>query len=456
MSAKGSFPHQIRYIIGNEAAERFSFYGMRSILVIYMVKYLEMAEHEAKGVFHLFVSANYFVPLFGAYLSDRYFGKYRTIIWLSLVYCLGHAVLAIWEGQSGLYWGLGLIAIGAGGIKPCVSAHVGDQFNETNSHLLQKVYEIFYWSINFGSFFSTLLIPWVLPHYGPSWAFGIPGILMGIATLVFWMGRTEYVHVPPTGKENSPQFFGIIWYTLTHLGDKKPGQRYLDVARAKYSDEKVDGALAAMDVFKVFIWVIAFWALFDQHSSSWVLQAERMDRTLFGYTLEASQIPALNPILVLVLIPIFSLGIYPLVGRLGITVTPLRKMGAGMAFAGISFVWVAVCEMFLTRGVQLSVVWQIIPFIILTASEVMVSITGLEFAYTQAPRSMKSMITSLWLLTISAGNLVTAGISYLNRFQGEMEFVFYAALMFLLAIFFIWGASKYKERQYIETINPGV
>ena len=449
---KKRFPSQIKYIVGNEACERFSFYGMRSILVVFMISHLAMAEHDSKGVFHLFVSANYFLPLFGAYLADRYLGKYPTIIYLSLVYCLGHLVLALFESKTGLYCGLGLIAIGAGGIKPCVSAHVGDQFDKTNSELLNKVYEIFYWSINFGSFFSTMLIPIILTRVGPSWAFGVPGILMAIATYVFWLGRTKFIAVPPSGKEGSARFWGILLYSITHLGERRPGESFLEVARQKYDRQRVDGATAAVNVFKVFIFVTAFWALFDQHSSSWILQAQKMDLNFFGLKLEASQVQAANPILVMVLIPIFSWWIYPAIVRLGIAVTPLRKMGAGMVLAGFSFVVVGALEIMLTRGTHLNVAWQLIAFTILTAAEVLVSITGLEFAYTQAPRSMKSTLMSLWLLTIAAGNFLTATLSMVNPFQGRgaMEFFFYAGLMFVVAVMFMISASKYQERSYVE------
>ena len=105
------YPSQIKYIIGNEAAERFSYYGMRSILVIFMIEYLMIEEHDAKGLYHLFITANYFLPVLGGYLSDRFLGKYRTIVYLSLVYCLGHAALAIWENRLGLFVGLSLIAL---------------------------------------------------------------------------------------------------------------------------------------------------------------------------------------------------------------------------------------------------------------------------------------------------------------------------------------------------------
>ncbi len=195
--ATTEMPRGIPYIVTNEAAERFSFYGMKGILVVFMTKYLMdsggaedfMSPDEAKGYYHLFTSAVYFFPVLGALLSDIFFGKYRTILSLSIVYCLGHLALALDETRMGLALGLTLIAIGSGGIKPCVSAHVGDQFGKSNSHLLEKVFGWFYFAINLGAFASTLLTPWLLANYGPHVAFGVPGILMALATLFFWVGR---------------------------------------------------------------------------------------------------------------------------------------------------------------------------------------------------------------------------------------------------------------------------
>ena len=148
-------PKGIPYIISNEAAERFSFYGMKGILVIFMTQYLflttgetNISEESAKGYFHLFTSAVYFFPIFGALISDIFFGNFKTIISLSLVYCLGHFILAMDPSKLGLSLGLTFIAIGSGGIKPCVSAHLGDQFSKNNSSLVSKAYSWFYIAIN--------------------------------------------------------------------------------------------------------------------------------------------------------------------------------------------------------------------------------------------------------------------------------------------------------------------
>jgi POT family proton-dependent oligopeptide transporter len=445
------FPPQIKYIVGNEACERFSFYGMRSILVIFMTTQLLMPGPQAEATFHLFVSAVYFTPVIGGWIADRYWGKYKTILYLSILYCAGHAVLAFRDDKRGLYTGLALIALGSGGVKACVSAYVGDQFTEEKKSLVAKVYDLFYFSINLGSFSSTLLIPWVLDHYGPHLAFGIPGILMAIATFIFWLGRKNYVQVPPTKDTGTVGFMPIFFYALTNQGRKKKDQGFFDAARGKFTDADVDGAQAAANVFKVFTTVSMFWALYDQHSSSWVLQAQQMNREVLGFHIEAAQIAALNPIMVMAMIPLFAYGIYPAIEKyLHIKMTPLRRMGTGMVVAASAFICVGVFQHLLDSGVQVSVAWDILPFLLITACEIMISITGLEFAYTQAPLSMKSTLMSFWFLTIFAGNLLTAYVSAINVFKGPTYFFFFAGLMAAVSLVFIWTAARYKVRDYFE------
>lgn len=455
-------PNQIKYIVGNEACERYSYYGMRSILTIFMMQYLMFEKSHATSTYHLFASACYLFPILGAFISDRFLGKYKTILYLSLVYCLGHLVLALFEGTAtGMYWGLGLIAFGSGGIKPCVSAHVGDQFKANNKHLLNKVFDLFYFMINFGSFFSTMITPWTLKQYGPSIAFGIPGILMFLATFVFWLGRNQYVHVPPTGKISGKAgllgyfdpngLFGVLISACKNQGKKKPGSSWIDAALVKHSEKDVDAVKAVLGIGTVFSMISIFWALFDQHGSTWVVQAMQMNRSFMGMELEASQIAALNPIMVMGLIPLFSFWIYPFVNdKLKIKVTPLRKMSAGMFVAAFSFVFVAILQIFIDRGIQLNVMWQFFPYLIITVAEVLISITGLEFAYTQAPRAMKSTIMSMWLLTVFFGNLFTAYVEKINVFTGANQFFFYAGIMSVFALIFVWIAVNYKDRNYME------
>ncbi|MBP9674964.1 MAG: MFS transporter [Bacteriovoracaceae bacterium] len=449
-SAKLKFPHQIKYIVANEAAERYSYYGMRSILVVFMVQYLLFAETKAVSIYHYFISANYLCTFIGGYLADRYWGKYKTIIRLSIVYCLGHLVLALWENEMGLYWGLGLIAFGAGGIKPCASAHAGDQIGKGKEALIAKLFDLWYWMINLGAFASTALTPITLPKFGPKVAFGIPGVLMAIATFIFWLGRKYFVHVPPSGKNpHSPS--KIIFTALKNLKNKKKGEHFLDCALPFHPKEQIEGVKSVLDVSKPFLLISIFWALFEQHGSSWVIQAQKMDLHVFGFELLPSQVAALNPILILSLVPVFNIFIYPAFTRMGFNVTPLNKMKFGMFITSLSFAAVTIAQYMLDHGQAVSIGWQALGHSFLAVGEILISISGLEFAYTQAPRALKSMVMSLWFLTVVIGNMFTGIIAQLNVFgEGWQFFNFFAMMMFGLSFVFLWAVKDYKVRSYIE------
>jgi POT family proton-dependent oligopeptide transporter len=440
-TAADRYPPQVRYIVWNEGAERFSFYGMRSILTVYMASYLGFPGNEAEANYHWFVAACYLTPLVGGWLADRLWGRYRVILWISLGYVAGHALMAAWESRWGLFFALSLIAMGSGGIKPCVSAYVGDQFRPEQSRLLERVYGLFYWMINLGSTFSTLLIPKLLARYGPSVAFAVPGVFMALALVIFVAGRKLYVNMPPTGPD--PHAFGRVVLEAARRLGTRPGH-WLDGALDRHPEAAVNGAKAVFRIMGVFAAVTAFWALFDQHGSSWVLQAQRMDLAVWGWTLQASQLSALNPFMVLLLIPVFSRLVFPGLEKAGLRVTPLGKMSAGMFVTVLSFASATAIDVLLARGVAVSALWQVPQYLFLTAGEVLVSVTGLEFSYTQAPRSMKSTIMSIWFLTIFAGNVLTGLVSKVNVFQGWGYFAFFTGLMLAAAVAFVLVARAYR------------
>jgi POT family proton-dependent oligopeptide transporter len=443
------FPPQIKYLAWNEGCERFSYYGMTSVLTIYMVQKLFLGESDAESRFHLFVFAVYVTPLLGAWLADRFFGRYRVILWLSLGYVFGHATIALFESREGLYAGLALIALGAGGIKPCAAAFVGDQFAPERRHLLKRVYNLYYWMINLGSTAATLTIPLLLDHEGPRVAFAVPGVLMAVALVLYWLGRRRYVSVPPTGP-NPHGFFRVVSYALSRLGTGRPGQGWLDVARERFPHDAVEGARAVFRIVTVFAPIAAFWALFFQYGSSWVLQAERMDRRVLGVEVLSSQVSTLNALFVLLLIPVFAGIVYPALERRGVRVTALRKMTAGMYISVVSFLCAAGIQIAIDAGGHPSVAWQALQYLFISTGEVLVSVTALEFAYTQAPASMKSAIMSLWYLTIAGGSLLTAWVSALNRFHGAAYFFFFAAIMLASALAFHAVARRYRPVEYVD------
>ena len=476
-------PRQIRYIIGNEGCERFSFYGMRNILTVFLVSSLLLYLPEgdrargAKDVFHTFVIGVYFFPLLGGWLADRFYGKYNVIFWLSLVYCVGQACLAMFvTDRLGFYLGLGLIALGSGGIKPCVASFVGDQFDQTNKHRAKVVFDAFYWIINFGSFFASLLMPIFLRHLGPAVAFGVPGVLMFISTMILWLGRKQYVMVPPappnphsflrvardaiaSGMRGQvlaviavataigsfllmPKFGFVIAACLALVAVIAIGGLgvwfQLDAVRDKHPAEAIAGVRSVLRVLVLFALVTPFWSLFDQKASTWVLQADAMAKPRW---FQPSQMQALNPALVMILIPFNNLVLYPALRRFGYELTALRRMTAGIAFAGLSWIVVGAMQLVLDHGNAFSITWQVLPYVLLTFGEVLVGTTGLEFAYSQAPLSMKGTIMSFWLLSVTIGNLwvlvANAGVqnALVTTFIASTGFGVTAFQMFFFAVF---------------------
>ncbi|MCK5830188.1 MAG: POT family MFS transporter [Methylococcales bacterium] len=428
-----SLPSGIPFIVANEAAERFSYYGMRAILVVYMTQYLMnssgeldvMSENEAQGYFHLFVSAVYFMPILGALLADGLIGKYRTILFLSLFYCFGHFALALDDTRMGLLIGQGLIALGAGGIKPCVSSHLGDQFGQSNHHLLSKVFGWFYIAINLGAFIAMLIIPWLLNTYGAEVAFAIPGILMLIATVAFWSGRYRFVHIPPA--EN-----GFMKEILSPFGVK-----------------------VVLKLGQIYIFIAVFWALFEQIGASWVIQAQKMDRVIWGFEVLPSQIQAANPLLIMILVPIFTYFIYPTLNKIT-ELTALKKITIGLFLTAIAFSIPALIQMQLDQGIIPHISWQLLAYLLLTAAEVMVSITCLEFSYTQAPKSMKSFVMALFFMSVALGNLFTSAVNFFilndngsSKLSGSEYFWFFTVLMLVTAILFIIASRNYQEKTYL-------
>jgi proton-dependent oligopeptide transporter, POT family len=428
-------PPGIPYIVGNEAAERFSYYGMNSILVIFMTQYLmnaqgrleHMTDAQADAWYHTFVSAVYFLPILGALLADAIFGKYLIILLLSIVYCFGHFTLAMNDTRLGLAIGLLLIAFGSGGIKPCVSANVGDQFGAMNQNLLPRMFNWFYFSINLGAAFSTLLIPELLNRVGARVAFGVPGIAMLIATVVFWMGRRKFVHIPPAGLR---QYAGEL-----------------------FQRENLK-ALANLLILVPF--AAMFWALWQQNFSSWVLQSEKMDRHLFGHDWLPAQIQTVNPIFILIMLPLFSYVIYPATARF-VKVTPLRRFGGGLWAIVVAFSIVGWIQTRIDAGEHPTILWQILAFVVLTAGEVMLSVTHLEFSYTQAPKKMKSLVMCLYLGSISLGNVFTAAVNFFIqnpdgtlKLSGASYFFFFVKVMLVTAVLFLFASRFYRGRTYIQ------
>jgi POT family proton-dependent oligopeptide transporter len=344
---------------------------------------------------------------------------------------VGFAVLAWDHAHLGLVGGLAIIAIASGIVKPCVSANVGDQFGPSNKHLIGKVYGWFYFSINLGACISMYYCPRLLDWYGPMVGFGVPAVFMVLATLAYWLGRYKFVHIPPAGQTGWRE-------TLDKEGVRTLGR-----------------------ICIIFLFVSMFFALFFQSESAWVLQADKMDLKWLGKDWLPAQMQSANPFLIMILIPLFSYVIYPGLNRIWF-MTPLRKIGIGMFLTAGSFLVPVWIETQFENGGQPSIGWQFFAYIFLTGAEVMVSITALEFAYTQAPRKMKSMIQSVNLLSISLGNIFAAVVNNViknddgtSKLPGASYYWFFAIAMLVTAVLFIPVAARYKVKDYIQDEAAG-
>jgi POT family proton-dependent oligopeptide transporter len=412
------FPKAAPYIIGTETAERFSYYGMRAILPTFLITQFfnhahdpamqTMAEAHSNSVCHNFNAWVYFLSIPGGLLADYILGRYWTIIILGVVYCLGHLCLALFDTNYTLFLaGLTLICIGAGGVKPNVSVMVGDQFEDPNDANIAKLYDIFYFGINLGAFFSMIITP-ILEHskYGAPLAFGVPGVLMFIALVIFVLGTKKYkIKMPKDAvREESLPF--------------------------------LEQLKSVWKVIAVFCFIPVWWALYDQNGSEWVIQAGSMNLTFLGVTWYQEQIQVVNAVLILVMIPVFSFGVYPLLENLGVKVTALRKIGWGFAVMIITFCLVAWIQSQIDAHVKLNIAWQILAYVLLTVSEIMVSITGLEYAFSQAPKSMKSSVMAIFLFTVAGGNYFVAGVNnsiqnhgFFGQFTGASYYWLFAGIM---------------------------
>lgn len=393
------FPKAAPFIVVTETAERFSYYGMRAILPTFLVIQFfnptkdpaleNAAQAHSNEITHFFNALVYLLSIVGGVLADYLLGRYWTIVLLSVVYCVGHAFLAIFDTNYTLFFaGLMLICIGAGGVKPNVSVMVGDQFDNESDANIAKLYDIFYFGINLGAAFSMLITP-ILEHsrFGAPLAFGVPGILMFIALLAFLAGTRKYkIKMPRDTRRES---------TIPFIEQLK----------------------SVWKVLVVFAFIIFWWALYDQNGSEWVLQAKYLDLHIFGFEVLQEQVQLVNGIGILVLIPVFSFGIYPMIEKMGVKVTALRKIGWGMVLMILTFCLVAWIQAQIDAKIVLSVWWQILAYILLTFSEIFVSITGLEYAFSQAPKAMKSTIMAIFFLTVFAGNSFDSWVNH-NIQQG--------------------------------------
>uniref|UniRef100_UPI0037E95857 solute carrier family 15 member 1b n=1 Tax=Semicossyphus pulcher TaxID=241346 RepID=UPI0037E95857 len=368
------YPISIFFIVVNEFCERFSYYGMRAVLVLYFKYFLKWDDDLATTIYHTFVALCYLTPILGAIIADSWLGKFKTIVYLSIVYTLGQIVMAVsaihditdtnrdgTPDNMGFHValsmvGLILIALGTGGIKPCVAAFGGDQFGDHQEKQRSTFFSIFYLSINAGSLLSTVITPILRAqecgiHTQQKCyplAFGVPAALMVVALIVFIVGSGMYNKTAPQGNI-MVKVCKCIGFALKnryrHRSIQYPVRiHWMDWAEEKYEKLLIAQVKMVLKVLFLYIPLPMFWALFDQQGSRWTLQATTMNGDFGLLTIQPDQMQTVNPILILVLVPIMDSLVYPLIAKCNLNFTALKRMTVGMFLAALAFIAAALIQ----------------------------------------------------------------------------------------------------------------
>mmetsp|Transcript_12865 Transcript_12865/g.24448 ORF Transcript_12865/g.24448 Transcript_12865/m.24448 type:complete len:571 (-) Transcript_12865:303-2015(-) len=440
------------FILGNEFCERLAYYGLATNLVVYFQRFGGQSAAGAVSEVGLWSGSCYLTPLLGAWVADSYLGRYKTILLFTCIYLIGMLALSLhpWlfapaENQAPstaattlLYSALYLVALGTGGIKPNVSAFGAEQFDESNAQDAQEkasFFNWFYFAINVGSLIASLVVVYIQENVSWVIGFSIPTAALLLAVVLFWAGRNKYRVTQP---KSSPlaRFASVCFTALT---TPKPAQApgepplqltdWLDRAslRGRFSRTQIHEVRLVLKVMPVFLTSVMYWTVYQQMSSVFVQQGVQMDRNVGGWiNIPSASLSTFDTVSIVVLVPVFEKGLYPLLATYGIKLTQLQKMGWGLLVAALAMLTAAGVEMrrrdvavagFLVDGssppaAQFSIFWQMPQYVLIGTSEVLASIAQLEFFYEQAPKVMRSCAMALQLLSSALGMYLSSALVY--------------------------------------------
>jgi POT family proton-dependent oligopeptide transporter len=417
-------PKGFWFIFWGELAERASFYGMKTLLLLYMIQKLGYTDANSATVVSLFTAFCYILPIAGGYIADHYLGKFKTIIYFAIPYIMGHVILGTFNSEIGLYTALFLLAGGSGSIKPNISTLMGLMYQkEGKSHLMTQAFSWFYMAINIGAFVTTFSLPFIRDHYGYGPAFMAPTILMAVSLGIFYLGKKHYP------KE-----------------EIKRGQVDPRTPEQKREDRKVLVRLSGL-----FLLIVFFWSIFDQSYSTWTLFARDymiLDVSLFGWTwnVPPDAIQSLNPVLIVIMTPLFA-WIWSRTDK-----DETHKLSSPRKML-IGFFLVILCMALMTvagyLGVssKVSIMWELGAYILITMGELCISVVGLQLAFEEAPDRMKSMITGIWLFTVFLGDTLAAWFSriYTETTPGNFFGMMTIMITIVTVLFYVVG-KRFEHR----------
>jgi proton-dependent oligopeptide transporter, POT family len=424
-----------------EMWERFSYYGMRAILVLYLVSALAWSDGDAARLYGSFTGLVYITPLIGGYLADRVLGTRRSLVIGGVLIALGHFALAFGPNpvttgialhdMSALwpfYLGLGLVILGTGFFKPNVSTMVGQIYRDGDPRR-DAGFTIFYMGINLGAFLAPLVCGWLGERVGWHYGFGAAGVGMVLGLIIYIWYRDRYLpgigvivrHDPSNAAAVATEsleesrnwvaallgaavgaaavFFsdgGTIAMLIASIGT---AAAFMALSGTRGEERK-----RVIALFIVIFFVIFFWMAFEQAGSSMNLFALRhTDRMIGGWEMPASWFQSMNPLFILLFAPVFA-GIWMrLVARDREPSTPL-KMVFGLTLLGLGFVFMVVGGGYVDRGMQVSFIWLTMAYLLHTWGELAVSPVGLSYVTKVAPVKFASLLMGGWFLANAAAN----------------------------------------------------
>uniref|UniRef100_A0A671TF84 Solute carrier family 15 member 2-like n=1 Tax=Sinocyclocheilus anshuiensis TaxID=1608454 RepID=A0A671TF84_9TELE len=479
-----NYPVSIAFIVVNEFCERFSYYGMKAVLTLYFIHYLHWDKNLSTAVYHAFSSLCYFTPVLGALIADSWLGKFKTVIYLSIVYVIGHVVKSVGAipdvGDSTVHvvlsmLGLVLIAFGTGGIKPCVAAFGGDQFDEEHTEERRKFFSIFYMSINAGSVLSTIVTPILrgdVKCFGGdcyALAFGVPAALMVIALVVFIAGSGLYKKSPPEGNVLVCvcKCIGFAIRNRWKNSKKSPKRsHWLDWAEEKYPKRLIQEIQMVFRVLVLYIPLPMFWALFDQQVKGYIqfISFVFSNHSNYGCSISLKGIfyfcrfintHTENINITVGTDEFYAAANYGISQNISVprgeyngvvceTNTDQYHIDLGLLDFGAFYTVILSKEsngltfkkMEDIQANDIHIAWQVPQYVFITAGEVMFSITGLEFSYSQAPASMKSVLQAGWLMNVAFGNVIVLTVAEGAGMEQWTEFLLFAGLLVAVSIIF--------------------
>lgn len=414
------------FFFWGEFAERCCYYGMRAILYFYMIDRLLIAAPRAREIEHYFMAACYLLPLGGGFLADRFLGKYRTIVGFSIPYIVGQLLLGFDNFQTidYLFLSLALLAGGSGVIKPNISTLMGETYAQKRpgqDKLRGDAFAMFYGAINIGAALSSFAVPWLRDHYGYAVAFRFPAVLMVVALATFAIGKP--------------------FYAVERIGQKpattaEAGQRWVVLRR----------------ILGLFVVVTFFWAIFDQSVTTWTDFAKaHLDLNVFGWNAPPDAIQGLNPILIMLLLPPITILWHALAGW-GIRLRPTDKMLIGFVLTGTTMAIMTIAAAIAGPTGKVSILWEVVAYLLITVSEICISVVGLELAFAAAPESMRSFVTGCWLATVFIANIINAKVTpiYDQQLWGidvtpTRYFLAFTLVMIPVTLAFAWIARRFNQ-----------